>query len=1144
MDSKTLLQRRSTSEAISRTREAERTNYNYKNHLLVNIIIALFFAATFNAASQRHMEYLTRGLAAVKSTDYVFVSWRIFATDGDSVQFNLYRDGTLLNAAPISGLSNYMDSSGTKSNIYYLETVYNSGRTEFSTPVTVWDKQYKSIPVQLPASNYFPNDASIADLDGDGEMEIIIKIQMSEGDVNPDGYRDPVYIHAYKMNGTLLWSIDLGVNIRAGSHYTQFMVYDLDGDGLAEVSCKTAPGTKDGSGNYLSKGPAASDNDAIDYRNSGGAILSGPEYLTVFNGLTGEEITTVYYVPRRHPDTENPTSYQLEQVWGDGYGNRSERYLACVAYFDTLPSLVMCRGYYTRTVLAAWDFNGDTITQRWVFDTDNGYPAYAGQGNHNLSVADVDQDGKDEIVYGAMCVDHDGTGLWTTGLGHGDAMHVSDIDPDRPGLEKWGITESSGTSGSQLLDARTGEIIWGTPAGDIARGVSADIDSTHFGMECWGGTDRLRSCKDSLAGPWPSSSNFVIWWDGDLLRELLDGITISKYNYGSDIPLFTAKGCMTNNSTKSTPTISGDIFGDWREEVIFKTMDNQELRIYTTTTPTQYGVYTLLQDPQYRLALAWQNVAYNQPPHPGFFLGYGVDIDTLPIPDIKVHKANHPSISITAPDEDFELGLGLDLNIIVHAVGISDTNHRVIISQDGTPIDTIMSAPYYTSIPGLTTGNYFFIASAFNIDGNIMKSDTLHISVDEGYPHVAIISPEEGNTYLPADSITITADAYDTDGSIDSVAIYINDSRLITFTSLPYSIKIENPGVGSYDLKAIAYDNDGKFTESDVVLLEVGVVNTIQENETGFCGFKNGTGWIESNNVGYTGTGFANSDNVLGVDIIWAIDFPASGDYKFEWRYACTEARPGILLLNDTTISDVPFINTVAFTTWESISLNSNVQKGIKRVALRANHSKGLPNIDYIKIYSLDTDEEITGLICDTIYSSDATLSNLSVTGATISPVFDRDTLNYHVDLAYGTTTMNIVATPTNPFASVVGAGAVAVTQPSDTIDIVVTAENGTSTLTYTIIYNVLNSIQELSVGGLIIYPIPVQDYIMIESDDNSEIINDINIYTFDGRKIISKNRINSSQINIEFPETQNGIYLIQINTNKQSYSGKIIISK
>lgn len=1107
--------------------------------LLIQILIMLCFSMTYKAYGQRNMEYLTRGFIAVNTLDYVFLSWRIFATDGDSVRFNLYRNDTLINASPISGLSNYMDSSGATSSIYYLETMYNSGITEYSTPVIVWQKPYKTIPLQSPGAGYFPNDASVADLDGDGEMEIIIKMQSSNPDNTGSQICDPVFLHAYKLNGILLWSIDLGVNIRAGAHYTQFMVYDLDGDGLAEVTCKTAPGTKDGTGTYLCKGPAASDDDGADYRNGSGLILTGPEYLTTFDGLTGAEISTVEYIPVRGDLIS----------WGDTDGNRVDRFLAGVAYFDTLPSVVMCRGYYRgagrgRTVLAAWDLINDSLISRWVFNADmvGENPSYTGQGYHSLSIADVDDDGKDEIIYGSTAIDHDGSPLWNSELGHGDALHVSDIDPERPGFEVWGIHEHA-QIGSALLDAATGEIIWYTGVGDVPRGVSADVDSSELGMECWGGTDGLRSAKNGYVGESPSSANFVIWWDGDLVRELLDAVTVSKYNTSGDIPLFTAKGCMTNNGTKSTPTISGDILGDWREEIVFKTLDDQALRIYTTTTPTQYGLYTLLHDPQYRLALTWQNVGYNQPPHPGFYLGHGMNVDSLPAPDIKMHQADKSSIHITTPSDGFELGLGLNLDVIVHAIGISDTNKMVVISEGNEPVDTILTAPYYASITGLTTGTYSYKASAYNTEGELMISDSINISVDEGYPHVSITSPYEDDTYLPEDSITITINAYDTDGSIDSVMIYMNDSILNKFTASPYEIKIENPGIGVYELKAIAYDNEAKQTESELVILEVGVVNTIQESDsTGFCGFSDGDGWIESNHVGYTGTGFANTENILGVQINWAVDFPESGTYKFVWRYAGAGARPGQLLLNDNITADVPFINTVEWSSWETISVNTTVSAGITKVSLDATNGDGLPNIDYLKIYSLDSEEEITGVVCDSILSSDSTLMDLSVNNHVLSPAFHSDTLVYTLILPAGTNAIYVNATPTNVNAMVEGAGTSLTSTPSGSIDIVVTAENGTSTSTYTINYDKLSSIEETFADGLKIYPVPAQNYIIVESSDGNEIIHDISFYSMDGRKILSTGKVYDNQSRIELPEMQNGIYLMHVNTNYRTYTGKFTV--
>jgi rhamnogalacturonan endolyase len=431
------------------------------------------------------------------------------------------------------------------------------------------------------------------------------------------------------MDGRKLWEINLGKNIREGAHYTQFMVYDLDGDGKAELVCKTADGTIDGTGKVIRDANA-------DHRNPAGYILSGPEFLTVFNGETGAAMSTVKYVPGRHPATENPTVAELKAEWGDGYGNRCDRFLACVAYLDGRhPSVVMCRGYYTRSVLAAWDWQNGKLTSRWVFDTSDPKNAkFAGQGNHNLTVADVDGDGKDEIVYGAMAVDDDGRGLWSSGLGHGDAQHVSDLDPAHPGLEIFGIQERFDDAGAHMLDARTGKVLWKKPSLEAGRdgegpgrGLAADIDPRYPGSECWafgaGVTGLFDARGNLITKNNPRTCNFAIWWDGDLLRELLDRNTISKWDWRQSrlVPLLTAAECDSNNGTKATPVLSADLFGDWREEVIWRTKDGKALHIYTTTIPTKYRMPSLMEDPQYRLSVAWQNVGYNQPPHPDFRLG-------------------------------------------------------------------------------------------------------------------------------------------------------------------------------------------------------------------------------------------------------------------------------------------------------------------------------------------------------------------------------------------------------------------------------------------------------------------------------------------------------------------------------------------
>lgn len=594
------------------------------------------FGIIFNTNGQRQMENIGRGLVAVKVSNGVFLSWRILGTEFNNASYNIYRNGVKIATISSTAASNYLDASGTTSSTYYIRAIINGVEQPASPTVSVWSTFYKTISLNVPAGGttpdgvsytYSPNDCSVGDLDGDGEYEIVVKWDPSNSkDNSQSGYTGKVYIDAYEFDGTFKWRIDLGINIRAGAHYTQFIVYDLDGDGKAEIACKTAPGTKSGTGQYLSLGPAASDNDAADYRNSSGYILTGPEYLTIFRGSDGAELATVNYEPPRGNVSD----------WGDSYGNRVDRFLACVAYLDgQRPSLVMCRGYYTRMVLVAWDWRNGQLTKRWTFDTNNGYSTYAGQGNHNLSVADVDGDGYDEIIYGACCIDHNGTGKWNTGYGHGDAMHVTDIHRGVSGFEKWGIHEGSSTPGSALIQCSNGATLWKTANADVGRGCAGDLSASFAGMEVWGGTSDLRSADNQSAGTTPSYANFVIWWDGDELRELLDGDVLDKWNNGSMtrlVTLYNYASATYINGTKKNPCLQADILGDWREEVILRTSDNTKLVIFTTTTLTNRRMYTLMHDPVYRMGIAWQNVGYNQPPHLSFFFGSGMS--TPPTPNI------------------------------------------------------------------------------------------------------------------------------------------------------------------------------------------------------------------------------------------------------------------------------------------------------------------------------------------------------------------------------------------------------------------------------------------------------------------------------------------------------------------------------
>ncbi|MFG3018963.1 rhamnogalacturonan lyase [Streptomyces sp. NPDC048254] len=584
------------------------------------------------AATARQVEALDRGVVSVHTDAGNLVSWRWLGTDPDNVSFNVYRAGTKVNSAPVTGSTNYFHADAPAQADYTVRAIVNGVEQADSVHAVQFRTGYKDVPITPPAGGTSPdgvsytyeaNDASVGDLDGDGQLDFVLKWQPTNAkDNSQSGYTGDTILDGVKLDGTRLWRVDLGRNIRSGAHYTQFQVYDYDGDGRAEIAMKTADGTVDGTGTVIGNSPA-------DYRNSSGYVLSGPEYLTMFDGRTGKAMSTVDYVPARGTVSS----------WGDSYGNRVDRFLAGTAYLDgSRPSLIMARGYYTRTVIAAWDWRNGAFTRRWTFDTNssaNTGKGYDAQGNHQLSVADVDGDGRDEIVYGSMAVDDNGNGLWTTKNGHGDALHVGDLDPSRPGLEEFKVDEDSSKPASWMADAGTGEIIWSTPAnGDNGRGVSGDIWAGSAGAESWSSrADGVRDPKGTVvASRKPSSINFLAWWDGDPVRELLDDTRIDKYGTTSDTRLLTGAGVHSDNSTKATPALSGDILGDWREEVVWPTTDNTALRIYSTPYETSTKITTLLHDTQYRTALAWQNTAYNQPPHPSFFIGDGMG--TAPRPTV------------------------------------------------------------------------------------------------------------------------------------------------------------------------------------------------------------------------------------------------------------------------------------------------------------------------------------------------------------------------------------------------------------------------------------------------------------------------------------------------------------------------------
>lgn len=589
-------------------------------------------------------EKLSRGLIGIPTEEGMYFSWRMTLEDAAGLQFDLYRSSgggaeVKLNKEPIDRTSDFLDRT-----VDY--TVDNRWTLKATTgEVAIWTRlkgeernPYLSVPVCKPEDGeiagesftYTANDCSVGDLDGDGEYEIILKWSPSNSKRPPQrGFTGNTYLDAYKMDGRRLWRIDLGPNVRSGAATTNFLVFDFDGDGCAEICCKTGDGTVDGLGHRI--GDAQADWRTWDKKSpTYGKIVNGPEYLTVFEGRTGKELDSKEYIPTRYP----------LDGWGgvggncgnDNTGGRSDRFTAGVAFLDgKTPSPVMVRGWYGRTVVAAWTFTNGALKHTWTFDSAApGWEAYSGMGNHSVTVADFDGDGCDEICVGAMTVDHDGKGLFTTGLRHGDALHAGRFIPSRQGMQVFGVHENEGdneivkrTPAVAMFDGATGEIIWQDGLGqDAGRGVAADIDPRYDGAECWCNIGGLRrgDTGEIISNRKPDSCNFTIYWDADPLAELLDHVSISKWNWNAESTdlLLKAEGVVSNNGTKGNPCLSGDILGDWREEVIWPSEDQTELRIYSTTIPAVDRRATWMNDRQYRLAIAWQNVAYNQPPHPSF----------------------------------------------------------------------------------------------------------------------------------------------------------------------------------------------------------------------------------------------------------------------------------------------------------------------------------------------------------------------------------------------------------------------------------------------------------------------------------------------------------------------------------------------
>ncbi|MBA4495435.1 rhamnogalacturonan lyase [Paenactinomyces guangxiensis] len=750
-----------------------------KKVITIGLTMILLFAGIVNVSAADvqkktgkgkgvQLEYLDRGLIAVSTPEGVFLSWRLLAnevtgyseTGLTGANFNVYRDGKRI--ATVTDSINYLDKDGTSTSKYYVAAVVDGREAEPSSPVRPWGNSHYDLPIKRPTDgvtptgetySYSANDMSVGDVDGNGQYEFFVKWDPSNSkDVSQKGYTGKTYIDCYRFDGTLLYRIDLGVNIRAGAHYTQFLVYDFDGDGRAELMFKTAPGTKiikfDKKGKIASEKYITMPEEDIragyshddDYRMSSkdyyehvvkmfmdwhkhkevlnghwpktleecfgiekkyhyplsredaesladyfmdvyapsrssrnnlrtfeGFSLEGPEYLTVFDGATGNELETIHYKPGRHDDGLMWGDYALPRIEP---GNRVDRFLAGVAYLDgKKPFAVFARGYYTRSTLVSYSWDGKKLKEKWFVDsgwttmnnpfndnphgrpgTDKKFGSITTQGAHSLSVADVDGDGRHEIIYGSATIDDDGSVLYSSmdtmppqsadpgtvaRLGHGDALHVADIDPDRPGLEIFMVHEGGVQApyGYALRDAKTGKVIYGGYTGvDTGRGMVGDVDPDHRGLETWAvGLWTAKGTQISTRAP---GTNMNIKWSADMTTQIVNGAlestpTIDDWKKGR---MLTAADTRTNNGTKGTPSLVADIFGDWREELLVRTTDSSAIRIYLSTEKTNRKLYTLMHDIQYRTGIAWQNVGYNQPSYPSFYFAADINWKHVPIP--------------------------------------------------------------------------------------------------------------------------------------------------------------------------------------------------------------------------------------------------------------------------------------------------------------------------------------------------------------------------------------------------------------------------------------------------------------------------------------------------------------------------------
>ena len=903
----------------------------HPRHGFLAVIAALVLALPLlSFALPRQMEAINRGLVVSNvGKSGMLVSWRLLGTERSDTQFNLYRDGKKIATIGKTAGTNFLDKDGKVTSKYTVAAVVDSVEGRQETASVVFDSTvayggmafpYKVLKVEPPADqvmpdsaktvcSYVPNDMSAADLDGDGEYELILKWEPTNSKDNSqsmDGaYTGSVFIDAYKLSGKKLWRVSLGKNIRAGAHYTQFQVFDYDGDGKAEMIVKTADGTVDGKGKVIG-------DSSKDYRNTKGTILDGPEYLTVFRGIDGAEITTVDYLPPRSIQKMQRDTTGKGDGWGDNYGNRADRFLAATAYLDGVhPSAIFARGYYTASYVVAYDFDGKNLKQRWFHKSETPGKGLYEQGNHNIFVGDINGDGSDEIVYGGAALNSDGTVLYTTGLGHGDAGHLGDLDPDRPGLEYFGVHENGRVAKymDELRDAK-GNIVFGTPQPDSngvdnGRGMAADIDSTYRGYEFWSSKSRLvRTVKGAVVDTatyvggdtsdydhgikvYPMS--FRIYFDADLQDELLDGQYMYKYlSKEKTIKTYfdgeATLGLIGNQGTKNFPCLVADILGDWREELILRSEEDPS-KVYILSTPvtTPYRVYTLMHDAVYRMAIAWQNTAYNQPPHLGYYL-----------PDM-VKKLAKPDL-YTVGDSAYTVYPDA---VITKSSG----NEKQTVTVDSAISDIAYS---------------FIFCTGIKAEG---LPDGVSAKVDSVAKTVKISGkPSRAGTF----AFTLTTTGSKAGNATAKGEIVVKAAEVKPDTSKTDTTKTDTT----------------KTDTSKVVASESSIVDAAYPDE--------GKGETGNTSKGFIGLGYFDTENSTSSYGTWFIKSASESSTTMSVRFANgdTVSRDMILVVNDEEIGTVKMNVTGGWSTWNTFDIDIKLKKDKNTITLKSTSKKGGADID------------------------------------------------------------------------------------------------------------------------------------------------------------------------------------------------------